>query len=154
MTYEEFNKFQADLLAQVVRITDTKGKEYANNDESRFANFDRLATMIDLPNYKVAWVLFVKHYDSISHWIKMDGKVESVESIQSRFVDAITYLTLLAGIIQEKQVPKLWKNQTMDKYNNNYISTCTQCLGSSFKVDINPNTGKCKACEWAGSSKP
>lgn len=101
MTFDQFNKYQEQLLAQVVAMKDTKGREYANS-ESRFANFDRLSTQLNLKNYQIGWVYLAKHLDSIASFCK-SGRTFSTETIQGRIVDAIAYLTLIGGMIQESE---------------------------------------------------
>ena len=101
MTFPEFDKFQEELLKEVILMKDTKGKEYANS-ESRFANFDRLAIRLNLSNIKVALVYLTKHMDAIESYISR-GRTYSTETIQGRIVDAITYLTLIAGMIEEQE---------------------------------------------------
>jgi hypothetical protein len=102
MTFEEFDKFQAELLAEVTAMGETKGKEYAHA-EDRFANFNRLAGELGVSNLTVAWIYLKKHLDSIASYVK-DNKTYSVEPIRGRIVDAITYLTLIAGMIEDKNV--------------------------------------------------
>ena len=99
MTFEEFNKYSMELLDEVLHMRDTKGKEYANSLD-RFDNFNRLASRIKLPRNKVWLVYFIKHLDAIESYIDR-GQTYSNESIRGRIVDAITYLTLLAGMIEE-----------------------------------------------------
>ncbi len=101
MTHSAFNSYQATVLEQVIKMKDTKGKEYANNDGERFANFNRLAAMLDMTNIQVAWIYLAKHLDSISSYCRT-GQTFSSEPIEGRIVDAITYLTLIAGMIHEK----------------------------------------------------
>ena len=101
MTFDEFDIYQADLLKQVIEMRNTKGKEYANST-SRFANFDRLSERLGLSNTHIAWVYITKHLDSIESYIRTGGAF-STESIQGRIVDAITYLTLIGGMIKEKE---------------------------------------------------
>jgi hypothetical protein len=98
MTFTEFDKYQEDLLAQVVKMKDTKGKEYAHSVD-RFANFNRLADRLSQPNVVIAWIYFMKHIDSIESYVR-EGKTFSTENIQGRIVDAITYLTLIGGMIE------------------------------------------------------
>jgi hypothetical protein len=104
MTFEQFDKFQAELLAEVVKMKDTKGREYAHS-EDRFANFNRLAEELEMSPEKVLWIYFTKHKDSIVSFLKTRCTFSN-ESIYGRIVDAITYLTLLAGMIRE------WENNT------------------------------------------
>lgn len=99
MTHKEFNTFQQFLLEEVVKIKDTKSKEYANS-ENRFANFDRLAVSLNLSNIQIAWVYTAKHLDAIASYCRA-GKCYSNEPIRGRIVDAITYLTLIAGMIEK-----------------------------------------------------
>lgn len=101
MDWPTFDKYQSHLLQQVVVMKDTKGKEYAHG-EDRFGNFNRLAKELGLTNLQVAWVYLKKHLDSIVSFVK-DQKVYSVEPIEGRFIDAITYLTLMAGMAKEIQ---------------------------------------------------
>ena len=100
MTFGDFDKFQAELLAEVVGMRNTKGREYAGT-EDRFANFRRLADDLGIPDYQVGWVYTRKHLDSIASYMK-NGKTFSSETIRGRFVDAIVYLTLIAGMLEER----------------------------------------------------
>jgi hypothetical protein len=98
-----------ELIDEVIRMRDTKGKEYANS-EDRFGNFRRLSGELGLKDYQIAYVYLKKHLDSISSYIK-NGTEFSTESIRGRFVDAITYLTLITGMIEEsKQIQQNIKN--------------------------------------------
>lgn len=101
MTFEEFDKFTQELLTEVVKMRDTKGKEYANSTD-RFDNFNRLSKRLDLSREKVLMVYLSKHMDSIDSYI-VNGKTFSNEAIRGRIIDAITYLTLLAGMIEERK---------------------------------------------------
>jgi len=111
MTHQEFDDFQNILLRKVVGMRDTKGKEYSNS-ESRFANFDRLAVELGLTNIQVAWVYTKKHLDGIASFCRT-GK-ELSEPIEGRIVDAIVYLTLIAGMIKEKQLDKIGKGFSLE----------------------------------------
>lgn len=105
MNFPEFEQFQERLLAEVTGMGDTKAREYAHS-EDRFANFRRLAEQLGLKDYQVGWVYTAKHLDSIASYMK-SGRTFSDESIRGRFVDAITYLTLLAGMVEEENAALL-----------------------------------------------
>jgi len=107
MTFDEFDEFQEELLKEVKGMG-AKGKEYAHSEE-RFANFNRLASELDLDNKMVAWVYFKKHIDSIISYIK-NSQTYSTEPIRGRFVDAISYLTLIAGMCEEVELNKVHEN--------------------------------------------
>jgi hypothetical protein len=111
MTFEQFDQFQQALIAEVTEMRDTKGKEYAN-DADRFANFRRLSAQIGMKDYQIGWVYGVKHLDAIASYMK-SGREFSSEGIRGRFVDAITYLTLIAGMIYEAQMDGLPTIQEM-----------------------------------------
>ena len=100
MTFEEFDKYQDDLLAKVVSMKNTKGREYANSKD-RFANFNRLSERLGISNLSIAWVYVTKHLDSLESYIK-NNQTFSTESIEGRLVDIITYMTLIGGMIKEK----------------------------------------------------
>lgn len=99
MNFEQFEKLSDEIFAEVRLMRDTKGKEYANS-EDRFANFNRLASRMDLPREVIWQVYFTKHMDAIESYIR-NKRTYSTESIRGRIVDAITYLTLIAGMIEE-----------------------------------------------------
>ena len=101
MTFTEFDNFNSELLDAVTRMSESKGREYAGSSD-RFDNFNRLAARLDLPRQQIWLVYFTKHMDAIESYIRLQH-VQSDESIYGRIVDAITYLTLLAGMVQEDQ---------------------------------------------------
>lgn len=101
MTFAEFDAYTEALLTDVRLMRDTKGKEYAG-PKDRFDNFNRLAQRMGLKREQVWQVYFTKHWDAIESYIR-DGQTYSTEGIRGRIVDAITYLTLLAGMIHEDQ---------------------------------------------------
>ena len=100
MTFEQFDEYQKKLIDECIGMRDTKGKEYAHSKD-RFANFNRLSEELGLKNYQIGWVYAKKHLDSIASYMK-EGKTFSSEEIRGRFVDAIVYLTLIAGMVEEK----------------------------------------------------
>ncbi len=113
MTFEQFDKFTDELILEVLKMRDTKGKEYARTND-RFDNFNRLATRLNLDRQKVWQVYFTKHLDSIESYIEHQ-RTFSNESIKGRIIDSITYLILLAGMIEETNelplLPKIYKTQ-------------------------------------------
>lgn len=100
MTFPEFDKFFDEFVEECRKMRDTKGKEYAR-DVSRFANFDRLAQRKKLPRLTIADVYLTKHMDAIESYLQT-GQIHSDERIRGRFVDAVTYLILMAGMAAEE----------------------------------------------------
>ena len=101
MTFPDFDKYQEELIAEVIKMRDTKGKEYANNQD-RFSNFNRLASKLGINRLAVANVFLTKHMDAIDQYCRTQQQY-STENIRGRIVDAICYLTLIAGMIEEDE---------------------------------------------------
>lgn len=101
MTHAEFAELQAALIDKVTKITVTKGREYANDDSDRLANFKRTARQLGISPLTV-WAIFLhKHLDAIDSYVRTN-RTFSEESLEGRFIDAITYLTLGWGLINDK----------------------------------------------------
>lgn len=112
MTFPEFDEFFESLIVDCKAMRDTKGKEYAHS-LSRFANFDRAAERLGISRLVVANVYLHKHLDSVDSYIK-NGLVFSTESFRSRIVDAITYLSLIAGMAADEDSLQITKLQEKD----------------------------------------
>jgi len=98
MTFDDFDKFQNKLFSECFDIAQTKGKEYANGAD-RMGNFNRLSERLGISPEQVLYVYLTKHLDAIESYVKT-GKVMSEEGIRGRITDAITYLTILAGMAE------------------------------------------------------
>lgn len=114
MTFDEFNKYQLKLIDEVLKMRDTKGKEYANS-ENRFANFDRLSQSLNLPNSQIGFIYLAKHLDSIATAIRLQKFEGNVESFEGRIIDAIVYLTLIAGMVKEKVKTPIKEKEIQDE---------------------------------------
>jgi hypothetical protein len=100
MTHIDFAVYQTELLEEVVGMGSTKGEEYSNSTD-RFANFNRLSAQLGLSNIQIAWIYLAKHLDGIASYCRTE--TEFSEPIEGRIVDAIVYLTLIAGMIKERR---------------------------------------------------
>lgn len=100
MTYEKFDELFDSLITQCRSMKDTKGREYAGLG-NRLDNFNRQGRRNDIDPLKVCNIYLGKHIDAIDNFVR-EGRVFS-ESIESRIVDAITYLTLMMGIIKSRE---------------------------------------------------
>lgn len=108
MTFPEFAKFQDDLYAEISVTREIKGREYASS-EDRFANFNRSAAKNEIHRLQAANVFLQKHQDSIDTFIKdiAAGRTPKLsEPIRGRFKDAILYLFLMAGMVEEEELGK------------------------------------------------
>lgn len=105
MTFEEFDQFSEELIAECFKMRTTKGKEYAHSSVDRFANFKRISERKGITPEMVASIYLQKHLDGIESFINT-GLIHSGEGVRGRIIDAITYLMLLAGILEEKYSTK------------------------------------------------
>ena len=85
-----------------MRTRDAGQREYAQSEDNVFANFDRVAKAINSTREKVLMVYLLKHIDGISAHIK--GHKSQREDVTGRLTDAMVYLMLLWGMIEEDEV--------------------------------------------------
>lgn len=85
-------------FAQVKGLRETKGKEYAT-EEDTLADFKEVAEEAGITPYQV-WATYVKKHERAIDTFIREGGVKS-ESIESRIVDVVVYHLLLLGLIQD-----------------------------------------------------
>lgn len=100
MDKKQFKDLLDTTHKTLVNLTATKGDEYSR-DTDQLANFKRQAEELNATPEKILMVYLNKHLDSIKSFVKT-GKVLS-EPIEGRIDDAILYLILLKGIVQDDQ---------------------------------------------------
>lgn len=86
---------------RVVRVAGQK--EYAHDPQNAFGNFERVARDLGLDRKAVLLVYLSKHLDGIR--AHCQGHTSQRENVRGRIKDAITYLTLLQGMIEEDEHP-------------------------------------------------
>jgi len=99
MKNSEFYALVEKVLDDCVGIMRSKGDVYAGKDQDKFANFNRLAAKLGLNRVKIWMVYFQKHMDAIESFLR--GEYGDPEPIEGRIKDAINYLLILYGMIQE-----------------------------------------------------
>ena len=99
MTYEEMKRIVRKQLKEVLRTRDAGQKEYAHDVDNVFANFERSASLLDIPRDKALMVFLLKHIDGISAHVK--GHTSQRENVTGRITDAIVYLCLLRGMVED-----------------------------------------------------
>ena len=99
MTRTEFQALMNLHYDQIIGINDTKGNDYAG-EEDALRNFKEQAQEYGLSPEQVWGVFFGKHLKAIQTFVR-DGDVAS-EPIEGRIHDAILYLFLLLGLIEER----------------------------------------------------
>jgi len=104
MNKEEFLTSFKNLVSSVDSILNGKGLEYRTNEDV-FSNFKSLSEVLGLTKYQIWSVYFFKHITSIQNSIKTNPSDPSSygtsEKIDSRIQDAIAYLCLLQGMLDE-----------------------------------------------------
>lgn len=104
MTKDEFARFLEEIIIPQLRAVREDGqKEYAHRDA--FDNFRRLASQLKLDQKQILWVYLIKHLDGILSYI--NGHQSQREPVQGRCKDAIMYLCLLWGMLEEEEKMKV-----------------------------------------------
>jgi hypothetical protein len=102
MLKQRFMALLREQLAALIHLTETKGEEYARDEDDQLANFKRQSDELGIGSQERVLMVFLnKHLDAIKNYIK-EGQVLS-EPIEGRIDDAILYLILLKAMIIEKQ---------------------------------------------------
>jgi len=99
MKHEEMLEQIDYIFGEVKRIHTEGQKEYAMNENNVFANFQRVANQTGNPQEMVLWIYLMKHIDGIASYIK--GHRSQREDVEGRLTDAIVYLCILWGMIEE-----------------------------------------------------
>lgn len=100
MNRTEFSEFRDKHYADIAQINDVKGHDYAG-EEDALANFKEAASEMGVSPYVVWYVYFHKHWSAIRTFLE-EGSVRS-EPIEGRIHDAILYLFLLLGLVNDAQ---------------------------------------------------
>jgi hypothetical protein len=103
MNRADFNKLIDAEFAKIRALSDSKGADYAGDDDV-LAYFKSRESRIGVEARKVWGVVADKHWSAIETWVK-DGKVQS-EPIEGRFHDIIVYLLLALVMIEEAKAAK------------------------------------------------
>lgn len=98
MTYDEQTEIIKETFKEVMRIRETKGREYAQ-DEDTLADFKEVAAEAGVSPMQ-CWLTYErKHARAIGAYVR-GGAVLS-EPIEGRIYDTIVYHLLLLGLIED-----------------------------------------------------
>lgn len=106
MTKTEFDLITAEIAKKRGAIVDLKRPDYTEDSKDVLANFKRQAEEIDISALKVWYVFFRKHVAAIASFCK-DPDRKASEPIMGRVCDAMNYLELLMGLVQERNEIKM-----------------------------------------------
>ena len=135
MTHPEMAKLMEDILKEVTVTRDEGQKEYAHNDDDVFANFNRVAHLLEIDRKKVLMTYMLKHVDGIAAFVK--GHKSQREDVRGRITDCIVYLMLLWGMIDEDGI-------TIDKQINKDVRDVLKSIKTnSLSMDgrLRPSIG-------------
>ncbi len=93
-------EFERIFKNEVMKLRDAGQKEYAHDEESPFANFERGAEEMGIDRKQVLWIYAMKHKDGIASYLK--GHVSQREDVRGRIADLIVYLLLFYGMVNEE----------------------------------------------------
>jgi hypothetical protein len=94
---------RTEILPKVLKTRDAGQKEYAQDVDNVFANFERIALAIDVDRERVLMTYLLKHIDGISAYTKGHrSHREEKEDVTGRITDAIVYLMLLWAMVVEE----------------------------------------------------
>ena len=91
-----------EILPKIKAARDAGQKEYAQDEDNVFANFERVGDTLKISREKVLMVYLLKHIDGISAYT--NGHKSQREDVRGRLTDAIVYLCLLWGMIENDKV--------------------------------------------------
>lgn len=99
MTKPEMDTLMKKIFSIINKTRDAGQAEYARADEDVFANFRRVGSYTGQPKEAVLMTYFMKHIDGIASYI--NGHTSQREDVTGRITDAIVYLCLLWGMVDE-----------------------------------------------------
>jgi len=103
MNIKDFNENVVEPTFATCRgLLDSKGADYSGLDD-RFLNFKANGDRLGMTKYQIWSVYFAKHIDALFNSIKQNPELPKTNSelIETRIQDAICYLTLMQGMLQE-----------------------------------------------------
>jgi len=100
MKHSQMAKLMDSILKEVTITRDSGQKEYAHDENDVFANFNRVANLLEEDRKKVLMTYMLKHIDGIAAYVK--GHKSQRENVTGRITDCIVYLMLLWGMIEEE----------------------------------------------------
>ena len=99
MTYNQLDKLIQSQIHQILKTREDGQKEYARNINNVFANFQRVGKYVGIAQEQVLMVYLLKHIDGIMAYI--NGHKSQREGVEGRITDAIVYLLLLRGMVED-----------------------------------------------------
>lgn len=90
------------MFAECRELRAKAQREYAHDPSNAFRNFEQLSNELGITREKVLWIFLKKHLDGILAYI--NGYESQRESVEGRINDAVVYLTLLRGMVEDRKL--------------------------------------------------
>ena len=127
-----------DILKEVTVTRDSGQKEYAHDESDVFANFNRVANLLEEDRKKVLMTYMLKHVDGIAAYVK--GHKSQREDVTGRITDCIVYLMLLWGMIEEEN-GSISRKKGDSPLHDVFESLSRKNIGVSLERGGNPSNG-------------
>lgn len=101
MTRAQMKEVMEQVFQECDRLRDAGQQEYAHDEEDALANFRRVAEQLGIEPSAVLITYFLKHVDGIVAFVR--GHHSQREDVRGRISDAIVYLCLLRGMLDENE---------------------------------------------------
>ena len=101
MTRAQMQKVMETVFAECQALRVAGQQEYAHREENAFANFERVAERMGLNSMQTLMTYLEKHMDGIHSYVS--GHRSQREDVRGRINDAIVYLCLLRGMVEEAE---------------------------------------------------
>lgn len=99
---ERFTEVRHQMSRELQFLREAGQKEYAHSEDNAFGNFERTAEDLEnITREQVLWIFVKKHLDGIKAYI--NGHRSQRESVEGRINDAIVYLILLRGMVEDNK---------------------------------------------------
>lgn len=101
MKHKEMLNLIDNVFCKVKSMHTEGQKEYAMTEDNVFANFERIANQTGQNKEMILWIYLMKHVDGIASYLR--GHKSQREDVRGRLTDAIVYLCILWGMIEEEK---------------------------------------------------
>ena len=101
MNQESMSAVMDEVFTQARNLREAGQAEYSHRDENAFANFERVCERLHLSREQVLLVYLEKHLDGIHSYV--NGHKSQRENVKGRILDAVVYLCLLYGMVEENE---------------------------------------------------
>jgi len=89
------------VFPEIIETRDSGQKEYAQNVDNVFANFERIGKLLNISREKVLLTYLLKHTEGIVSYV--NGHESHREPIEGRIKDSMVYLSLLRAMLYENK---------------------------------------------------